>query len=485
VDVNTIVIIGGGFSGVATAVNLVRFSRKPLQIRLINARYPLARGVAYNTRLSAHLLNVAARNMSALADKPNHFVEWLMMCPEYAHTPEAVLRETFVPRRTYGDYLESLFCGFTGSTDDEGRVQVDSIECEAVDLVSDQGRIAVLLSNGQAVGADKVLLATGNQGPPPHALFKAIASHPAYCQNPWQGWEQQLPDRLENVFLVGTGLTMIDVFLTLASLEWRGTIYALSRNGLLPLSHFKGIDYPDFPPADPAQLHLPELVSLMQQHCDRLRQQGVSPAIIVDKLRPFTQRIWQHFTLAEKEQFLRDYKTRWNVTRHRVAQSIHRQVTGAQASGQLQVIKADHCEFSTQGDRIRAVITRQAPGAQHSLEAGLLINCTGPQESYADSTVPLFRQLFARGLVQADDVNLGIRVEANFAVIDRAGHASDWLFAMGTLLKGTLWETTAVPELRIQAARVAESILASFEQRPVEAAGGFGALYADVLEYWI
>jgi uncharacterized NAD(P)/FAD-binding protein YdhS len=106
--VQHVAIIGGGFSGTLTAINLARLSTAPLRISLINCAYPAGRGIAYSTRRAEHLLNVAARNMSALPEYPSHFVDWLLTRTEYANIPEAELRETFMPRRVYGDYLRSL-----------------------------------------------------------------------------------------------------------------------------------------------------------------------------------------------------------------------------------------------------------------------------------------------------------------------------------------------------------------------------------------
>src|SRR6185369_7450847 len=40
----TVAIIGGGFSGVMTAVNLARLSRRPLCVTLINHQRPTGRG---------------------------------------------------------------------------------------------------------------------------------------------------------------------------------------------------------------------------------------------------------------------------------------------------------------------------------------------------------------------------------------------------------------------------------------------------------
>jgi uncharacterized NAD(P)/FAD-binding protein YdhS len=52
-------------------------------------------------------------------------------------------------------------------------------------------------------------------------------------------------------------------------------------------------------------------------------------------------------------------------------------------------------------------------------------------------------------------------------VISGDGERSRLLLALGPLLRGTLWETVAVPELRAQAKRGAETLL---DQPPVTVA---------------
>src|SRR5580693_4146882 len=129
-----VAIIGGGFSGVMTAVNLARLSKRPLDVTIINGQRPLGRGVAYGTRRLEHLLNVAARNMSAFPDQPDHFLQWLRTRSEFDDVPERELRERFIPRMIYGDYLRSImqhhFQGAGGMTP----VTVDFVEGEAVDI---------------------------------------------------------------------------------------------------------------------------------------------------------------------------------------------------------------------------------------------------------------------------------------------------------------------------------------------------------------
>ena len=84
--------------------------------------------------------------------------------------------------------------------------------------------------------------------------------------------------------------------------------------------------------------------------------------------------------------------------------------------------------------------------------------------------------LLGKGLVCSDELDMGLQVNEQFAVIEESGQPSDWMFAIGPLLKGSLWETTAVPELRSQAMRIAEILL---QQAPAQVAE------QDVLEYYI
>jgi len=118
------------------------------------------------------------------------------------------------------------------------------------------------------------------------------------------------------------------------------------------------------------------------------------------------------------------------------------------------------------------------------LQGGLVVNCTGPQTSFSSAAEPLFKSLLERGLVRVDGLDMGIEVDANFAAIERDGRRSAFLYALGPLLKGTLWETTAVPELRGQAMRVAQILLEDIHPTPMPHAA-YTPTNADVIEYCI
>jgi uncharacterized NAD(P)/FAD-binding protein YdhS len=458
---NSIAIIGGGFSGVMTAVNLARLSRRPLQLTLVNQHRPTGRGVAYSSRRVEHLLNVAARNMSAFPELPDHFVQWLRTRSEFDTVPEMELRERFVPRMIYGDYLRALLHQQLQAPAEPALVRTTFIEVEAVDIAPNGNNAAVLLADGRRVEANHIVLATGNEAPSGFPGADDLQDHPAWVGNPWQAWEHRLPASGGTVVLLGTGLTSVDAIVTLRALGWQGLVHAVSRNGWLPHSHFRGIEYPDFPPAgvDLGELGLKQVLVLVQEHCARLRERGANPAIVVDKMRPHTQRIWRNLTLEERWEFARGHAARWNVLRHRIAPEIFAQLTTAQLTGQLRVHAAGIERVEAEGKQVRVHLD----GGQ-ALTGDLVINGTGPQTKFSATSSLLLGNLLRRGLVVPDDMDLGVRAELDHTLIGRDGQRSKILLALGPLLRGTLWETIAVPELRSQARRVAETLL---EQTPL------------------
>jgi uncharacterized NAD(P)/FAD-binding protein YdhS len=336
-------------------------------------------------------------------------------------------------------------------------VKVEQIEGEATDI--EPGGV-IHLADGRRIEADRIVLATGNETPAALPGAEAMQDHPAWMGNPWLAWDQRLPADDGTIVLLGTGLTTVDAIITLRELGWPGAIHAVSRHGWLPHSHFRGIEYPHFPPAgvDLPTLGLERLIALMEEHCGKLRELGANPAIIVDKMRPHTQRIWQGFTVEERRTFAARHAARWNVMRHRIAPDIHAQVTSAQLTGQLTVHAANIERLEAMGGKVRVFLSGGG-----SLAGDLVINATGPQTRFSATPSVLLQNLLRRGLVSSDDMDMGMRIDPDHAVIAGDGSRSPLLLAIGPLLRGTYWETIAVPELRGQARRVAETLL---EQAP-------------------
>ena len=442
-----------------TAVNIARLTEFPLHITVVNNHGPVGRGVAYGLRRPEYLLNVAARNMSAFPHEPDHFLDWLRTRSEFELIPAVELRERFVARQIYGDYLRSIAQHHLQGPGEGARAASELVSGEVIDVAPGEAGCLVRLADGTAIEADRVVLATGNEPPAPLPGTAQLGEHPAWVADPWQEWEHRLPGHDGSVVLLGTGLTAVDAIITLRALGWLGTIHAISRHGWFPHAHFRGVEYPEFPPSeiDLAQLGLDKLVALVEDHCAILHERNANPAIIVDKLRPYTQQIWSAFSIEDRVAFAKDHAARWNVFRHRIAPDIHAQITSSQLTGQLRVHAGSIATVEPAGDQIRVEL---ADG--RSVRGDLVINATGPSTKFSATRSVLLRNLLRRGAIApdaTDATDMGMRIDADHTVLTSAGERSPWLLALGPLLRGTYWETIAVPELRVQARRVAETVL--------------------------
>ena len=439
-----------------TAVNIARLGEQPVHVTVVDQQGPVGRGIAYGLRRPEYLLNVAARNMSAFPDERDHFVKWLRTRADFASVSDPELRGLFAPRQIYGDYICALVLQHLLSPGGMTPVASDVVIGEAVDIEPADLGCLVHLADGSTLEADRVVLATGNEPPASLPGAESLVGHRSWVPNPWQRWEQRLPQEDAGIVILGTGLSTVDVILTLRTTGWTGRIDAVSRHGWFPHSHFRGIAYPEFPPPDVdlSALRLDELRALVEQHCAALRERNADPAIIVDKLRSYTQRIWGGFTHEERADFVNEDAARWSVHRHRIAPEIHGELTEAERTGQLHVHAAGIEKLEALDDGISVHL---ADG--ETLTGALVINATGPATRFSATRSALMQNLLRRGLVAPDAMDMGVRVDSDLTVVTADGERSPWLLALGPLLKGTYWETIAVPELRVQARRVAETLL--------------------------
>jgi uncharacterized NAD(P)/FAD-binding protein YdhS len=113
-----------------------------------------------------------------------------------------------------------------------------------------------------------------------------------------------------------------------------------------------------------------------------------------------------------------------------------------------------------------------AAGTSTVYRAGWLVNATGPAADITRAGDPLLRDLIGRGLARPDPLRLGIDASPSGAVIDAAGRPSSTLFTLGPPLRGLRYETTAIPEIRVQAAALALRLTAA---APVSARPDTGA----------
>jgi uncharacterized NAD(P)/FAD-binding protein YdhS len=454
-----IAIIGGVFSGAALVVQcLRREGSRPLRLALIERRGEPGRGVAYGTDSPQHLLNVPAGRMSLFPDAPEDFLRYAM-AQDAAVTPGSFLR-----RSLYGSYLRDRLREATAGA---AHASLTRIAGEAVDVTGGASAWRITLADGKVLEASQTVVANGNQ--PPAELpqvGETLAADSRYIGDPWQ------PGALDRValdqpaLLVGTGLTMVDVALELKRRGMTGDLVAVSRRGLLPRPHRHHAG-PALEPAALLQLlhagpaGLRRYLKVTRLCIAELRERGIDWRDVLSSLRAATPGLWQALPESQRRRFLRHLQPYWDVHRHRLAPEVAEALERLQQSGQLQVEAARLTRLESAAPGILAEWRPRHRDLRRMLQLGSVVNCTGPEPKLHRSLDPLIRRLLQQGLLVPDPLQLGVQADPHGALLDAHGRASGKLFYLGPLLRARDWECTAVPELSVQAARLAERLLAS------------------------
>lgn len=149
----------------------------------------------------------------------------------------------------------------------------------------------------------------------------------------------------------------------------------------------------------------------------------------------------------------------WGVARHRLPEELHKKIQQMISDKKLEILAGRILDMRVDNGMAKIKLKQRASHNQLELEVQRVINCTGPQTDITKYQSKLFQNLINDGMVRADEMKLGIDATESGCIIKSDGEISDSFFTLGSLLKGKLWESTAVPELRLQAEKLATIIL--------------------------
>jgi uncharacterized NAD(P)/FAD-binding protein YdhS len=452
----TLCIVGGGFTGAATAIALLARVTTPFRLVMIEQSPQLGRGVAYGSHHPLHLLNVRARDLSIRASQPGDFLNWAFRQLDQGENQvdlHDALAHTFLPRQLFGEYVRQRLYESVAQRDD---VVFSVIYDTASSCAVNAGRYRVALERNAPVVADAVFLATA-YGPTPASTTGAL--------RPFESVAQERLASTKQIALIGSGLTMVDVLLAARRDGFRGKALVVSRRGQLPRPHApKGVV--------PKEVGLPRskrvslLAAAIRISCEMAEESGTPWQAVINGLRPALQDIWQTLPADEQARFLRHLRPFWDSHRHRLPMEVHGRLMAEFAEGRAILLHGAVREVVRDGDRFRLSLLERGSRAPRSLAIDLAFDCTGFRP---DLKQPLIAGLFEGGLGRPDPHRLGLAVERDGQVI-----GGENLFAIGPLCQGTLWEITAVPEIVAQADRAAQALAATQvaepELRPLRAA---------------
>ncbi|MGM1058291.1 FAD/NAD(P)-binding protein [Saccharothrix sp. Mg75] len=449
-DSMKVVVVGVGASGALAAIHLLRAAADAagggtpggarLELVLVDRSGEFGPGRAYRTADPDHLLNTPAGKMSALADDPDHFVRWSR---DRGRDADGT---TFLPRGDYGRYLvEALLAEERRA----GRAAVvDRVADTATGLSADERGVTVELARRGPVRADLAVLAPGVGGGDPLAAVLPTGS-PRYVRDPWAGPLAATDG--SPVLVIGTGLSMMDLATTVTRAHPDAVVHAVSRHGLLPRAHRAGRAPAGRVPEPPDRIaSLGDLLGFARRCVkadpDRWRE-------FVDRMRPHAPRLWQQLDVDDRRRFLDRVNRYWDVHRHRAAPATHRRVRALVGAGRLHVHRGRVARVREVDDGFDVDLA--TPGGTRSLRVGWLVNTTGFRQDVGD---PLLHDLVAGGTARPDPVGLGVATGGDGRVLDRRG-APRRIFTLGALRRGELFESTAVPEIRNQAATIAAAAM--------------------------
>jgi uncharacterized NAD(P)/FAD-binding protein YdhS len=456
-------IIGGGFSGALTAVHLINKTKYPLKIIVINEDQAIAKGIAYQPYSNKHLLNVITSKMSAFVNEPDHFLEWVMKQKSYKDKDRTLLANSFLPRIIYGEYLNDIWEQALKLAVIKN-IDVSIINSSVAEIDTANEGIQLKLANANTFTVGQCIIATGNQLPRnPEIENSNFYNHTNYYQNPWAIESVQNTTNQFPILIIGNGLTMVDTLLGLQEHGYNGEIFSISPNGfnILPHRH-NGLKYTKLVEELKEDIRLYDLVKLVNKHINIVREVGATAEPVIDSLRPYTQSIWKSFTESEKQQFMSRLRHLWGVARHRIPIHTHDKIQQLRIDHKLHIKSGKLINLSANEESITATYYDKKEKVVKQINVSRIINCTGPESDFTKLDNNFLKKSIEKGIIIQDNLKLGLHTDTDtFQVFNAAGKRHANLYTLGANLRGELWESTAVNELRGQTEKLAEMLLST------------------------
>lgn len=455
-----VAIVGGGYAGTVLALHLVR-TLGAGHIVLVEPRDELGEGLAYSVADAAHCINVPARQLGVSNAPDDRFIRWL----ETRHPdlvgggPDASdPARTFVQRRRFGEFVRDRLAAALA----DSAVTLSHRRIRAADVRIADGELELTLVDGATVHARQIAIAVGH-GPAvrPKGIPAAFADAKEYVADPWRADALDGIAAEGEVLIVGTGLTMADVAVSLLARGHRGRIVALSRHGLLARSASvdgmaAAVDFSGWPAA-PVSGYLRKLRAEIAQ----AERQGGSWRDVFTALREQSGALWSKLSVAEKQRFIRHAKCFYDAHRYRMAPDVAERIDAARQRGQVEIVAARLRGVRREAGGLSVDYLPRGGSQTERRRFDAIVNCTGPRPALRPDPTHFLGALIVRGLAYPDPLGLGLVVDRN----GRVYGISRNLFALGPLTRERFGDVVGAPEIMAQALRLAATLVTERDER--------------------
>ncbi len=442
-----VTIVGGGIAGTIAAIRLIEETKDQIVIHIFDERGAFREGVGYTKESAGLLLNVPCFHMGIYPNCTDDFLNWM----KEKAIPLDAGPFTFCDRTIFSDYVKARW-GEALKLACRKNITVLEFKRRVVDIRVGPAGIEVEDSVGTSYTVAFCLLATGPSPVLPEYL-SGLDGSPKVARTIFRLIAEDVGVN-ERIAFVGTGLSMVDGVAILKNRGHKGPVYAFSRRGLIPASHATS-DYPvQLREVElPAERRLSKLVHRVKSEAKQGNWKSV-----MQSLRPLTPAIWSGLSELDKNRFFRHIKPYWDVHRHRMPPASDLVVRALRQRGQLKVIGARITKVTSIGEEFKIAYKERKSQLADSVTVDRIIVSSGFDCGIGDPR-HILRKLVSRKLASANKLGLGLCTDSVGRVLDRR------IFAVGWPRLGQDFETTAIPEVRLQVELAIKSILRDMDRR--------------------
>ncbi|MEU3609218.1 FAD/NAD(P)-binding protein [Streptomyces sp. NPDC035033] len=236
-------VVGGGAAAVCLIDALSLTHSEPGSLTVFEPSPHLWRGRAYQVDTETLKVNATPDDMSVRHGDLAHFERWLETRDKIIGVRVGVDRwsgSRFAPRTVYGEYLEQTAYAALGELRRQGW-RVDLVGEGVTSASRAANRVLLRTGNGRARAFDYAVLCVG--GDSPKDVY-GLSGTPGFVADPYP-IVSKLADvgEQDHVAVIGSGLTAIDIILSLAAQGHQGRISLLSRRGVLPGVRQKAVPF--------------------------------------------------------------------------------------------------------------------------------------------------------------------------------------------------------------------------------------------------
>lgn len=450
-----ITIVGGGFSGASSAVQLVRASRLAVAITIVEPRPLVGGGLAHSADDPDHRLNGPAFLHYVDPSDSESFQRWCVERDLVKADPGARVADgsLYPRRRDFGRYVAET----VGKLD---KLPTGSTICHVQDVAEDLSHAGPLFTvrtrNGRSIESEMVMVATGNALPRLPAEFGGIdASHPGIVAVPTDLERVRAIPKSARVLVLGTGLTALDILSSLVRLGHEGQITAVSRRGLRPASQRPSTTPAPSAPAFhwPTRIDGPmapflleagssptmrKLMRVLRERISEVEAAGDLWYTPYDEVRDSVWQVWPTLPMHEKKRFLKRLRPWFDNFRFRSPPQNEAMVRQAEAAGgvEFRASRIRGVECAPNG-AIRVAMRDRGSPVDRLQEFDAVINCTGLDSAAGVRDNPFLSSLMRQGFISVDPTGVGLAADQDCRAIAADGRVLDTLRIIGPPTNGT------------------------------------------------